>query len=153
MSFTECTRFNLMLSLQICKIIKSRMSRSQLRNHVPSAFNLNVMFCVLVLVPRYRGTTWNFTLSPSSLSPQITQPIRRGTKKSRFLNPGPYASPLDRSRSFPIERIDTIHVADHARATMSITVRDFSSRSYCSSLLPLRDFFALEQGRTFADRG
>jgi len=35
---------------------------------------------------------------------------------------------------------------------MSITVRDFSNRSYCSDLLPLRDFSALEQGRTFADR-
>lgn len=42
-------------------------------------------------------------------SPQITQPVRRGTMKSRFLNPGPYTSPLD--RSFPIERVDTIHAA------------------------------------------
>lgn len=52
-------------------------------------------------------------------SPQITQPVRRGTMKSRFLNPGPYVSPLDRSRSFPIERVDTIHVADNAARSLS----------------------------------
>lgn len=90
------------------------MSRSHGYGIISSAFNLNVTFRVLALVPRYRGTTWNFALSPSSPSSRITQPVCCGTKKSRFLNPGPYNSPLDRSRSFPIEHVDTIHVADHA---------------------------------------
>lgn len=115
----------------------------QLQNHVPSAFNLNVTF--RTLVPRYRGTTWNLALSLSSPSLQITQPVRRGTMKSRFLNPGPYASPLERLALFPDRArwYDSRGGSRGAHRTMSITVRDFSSRSYCSSLLPLRGLFCL----------
>jgi len=103
-------------NLQDYKI--ANVTSAQLRNHVSSAFNLKKSRFVRT---RARSSVSRNYLKPRVViviaSPQIAQSVRRGTKKSRFLNPGPYTIPLDRSRSFPIERVDTIHMADHAERT------------------------------------
>jgi len=77
--------------------------------------------------------------------------VRRGTKKSRFLNPGPYINPLDRSRSFSIQF--TWWITQRAPNNEHHRERFFEPFLLFRSPSVMRLFYnTLEQGRTFADQ-
>lgn len=118
---------------------------AQLRNHVSSCFiykchvshsTLDIAELLEKLRARHRHhVVSNHTTCPS-LSKSWTVHL---SVRSLALFP-------DRARWY-----DSRGGSRGAHRTMSITVRDFSSGSYCSSLLPLRDFSALEQGRSLIE--
>lgn len=155
---TEWTHVSTCVNAEITSIQDYKIMTvtfAKLWNHISSVFNLNVTFRVSALVPRgiaelletsrchCHRVASNHTTRPSwdeekSLSKSWT--VHHSVRSLAFFP--------DRARWY-----DSRGGSRGAHRTMSITVRDFSSRSYCSGLLPLRDFSALEQGRTFADRG